>query len=121
MKVFAPGKLILSGEHAVLYNQSALAMAINRYVTATITQQTVPRILLDLSDLAHRSHLSFTTLKRIKERIKGKYHRFVQGEFSIREVLQKPVELAQFALSIFAEKWHLPLPHGVKIHIQSDI
>jgi mevalonate kinase len=121
MKVFAPGKLILSGEHAVVYGKPALAMAINRYTTATITHETLPRILLDLSDIAHRSHLSFSALKHFKERIKHKYHRFVRGDFSIREVLQKPFELAQFAMGIFAESLNLPIPHGVKIHLHSDI
>jgi mevalonate kinase len=121
MKVFAPGKLILSGEHAVVYGKPALAMAINRYATATITHEMRPRILLDLSDIAHRSHLSFNALKQFKERVKHKYHRFIRGDFSIREVLQKPFELAQFAMGIFAESLNLSIPHGVKIHLHSDI
>jgi mevalonate kinase len=121
MKVFAPGKLVLSGEHAVLYGNPALAMAINRYVVATITEEMLPQILFDLADLAHRSTLSIHSLTKLKERIKRKYHRFVRGEYSIRQVLQKPFELAQVALGIFAGSLNLSLPHGVKIHVQSDI
>lgn len=121
LKVRAPGKLILSGEHAVVYGKPALAMAVNRYVTATVTREGIPQILLDLSDLAHNSNLSFDMLRRLKERVKRKYHRFIRGDFSIRDVLQKPFELAQFAISMFAESLNLSLPHGVKIHVTSDI
>lgn len=121
IKVHAPGKLILSGEHAVVYGQPALAMAINRYATATVTRDSLPQILFDLSDLAHSSHLSFNALRDLKDRIKRKYHRFIRGDFSIREVVQKPFELAQFALGVLAEALNLNIPHGVKIQVQSDI
>lgn len=121
MKVNAPGKLILSGEHAVVYGQPALAMAINRYVTATVTRESQQQIALDLSDLSHHSRLSLNALRNLKVRIKNKYHRFIRGDFSIREVLQKPFELAQFALGVFTESINQSLPHGVKVQVQSDI
>ena len=121
MKVSAPGKLILSGEHAVVYGNPALAMAINRYATATITREMLPRILFELADIAHNSHLSFDALRDIKNRIKRKYYRFMRGEYTIRQVLHKPFELAQFALGLFAESLNISLPHGVKIHVKSDI
>lgn len=121
VKINAPGKLILSGEHAVVYGSPALAMAVNRYVTATVTHELLPQIFFDLVDLAHHSRLSFSALNHLKDRIKRKYHRFICGDFSVRDVLQKPFELAQFALGIIAESLNLSLPHGVKIHVQSDI
>lgn len=121
MKVYAPGKLILSGEHAVVYGNPALAMAVNRYVTATVTQEGRAQILFDLADIAHRSRLNLTSLRHLKDRIKRKYHRFIRGEYSIRDVLQKPFELAQFALGVLAEARNVSLPHGVKIHVTSDI
>ena len=121
MKVFAPGKLILSGEHAVVHGSPALAMAVNRYVTATITPEKHPQVSFDLSDIAHRSHVSFTGLRDLKERVKRKYHRFIAGDFSIREVLQKPFELAQFAMSTFAESFIPSRTQGMNIHLQSSI
>ncbi len=119
--VSAPGKLILSGEHSVVYGGPALAMAIDRYATATVTREVVPQILFDLADIAHHSRLSFSALSHLKDKIKHKYRRFVRGDFSIRHVLQKPFELAQFAMGVFTDSLNLSLPHGVKIRVQSDI
>lgn len=121
MKVLAPGKLILSGEHAVVYGHPALAMAIDRYVTATATPQSAPHISFELSDLAHQSRFSLSALDLLKDSIKRKYQRFVSGEFKIREVLQKPVELAQIAFSLFFEALNIKLTQGIKIHVYSDI
>lgn len=121
MKVFAPGKLILSGEHAAVYGKPALAMAVNRYVIATATSQLLPFISFDLSDLSYKRKLSLRALDHIKNRVKAKYQRFVQGDFKIRDVLRQPVELAQFAFSLFFEALNLKLTQGIKIHVRSDI
>jgi len=121
MKVYAPGKLILSGEHAVVYGMPALAMAVNRYVCATASSQLLPLVSFDLSDFAYESGLTFTALNRLKNRIKQKYKKFISGDFKIRDVLQKPAELAQFAITLFLENFNLKLINGVKIKVHSDI
>lgn len=121
MKVLAPGKLILSGEHAVVYGQPALAMAVNRYVVARAQSQLLPLVSFNLSDLSYERGFTLYALKRLKNRIKSKYQRFISGDFTIRDVLQQPVELAQFAFSVFQEALNLKLTQGIKIHIQSDI
>lgn len=121
MKVYAPGKLILSGEHAVVHGQPALAMAVNRYAVATVARGLLPKISLHLSDLSHSSHLTLQDLISIKDRVKRKYQRFVRGEYHIRDVLKKPFELVQAALGIVAGQQNITLPDGMKIQVTSDI
>ena len=121
MKVRAPGKLILSGEHAIVYGKPALAIAVNRYAQVEAQAHLLPLISFDLGDLAYQEVLRFASLDRLKARIKQKYRRFLRGEFKIRHVLQKPVELAQFALSLFFEVMKVRPTQGLKIKVQSDI
>ena len=121
MKVLAPGKLILSGEHSIVYGHPALAMAVDRYVTAVATPQSAPLISFDLSDISYQRKLTLATLHTLKNRIKEKYQQFVNGDFKIRNVLQKPFELAQFAFSLFFEVLNIKLTQGIKIHLQSTI
>ena len=121
MKVRAPGKLILSGEHAVVYGAPALAMTVNRYMVATALPQALPVVSFDLSDLAYESGLTFTALRHLRARIRNQYERFRSGECRIRDVLQKSHELAQFVFTFFLEGVKRHRIEGVKIHLQSDI
>lgn len=121
MKVYAPGKLIISGEHSVVHGHPALAMAVNRYAVASVGRGLFPKVSLDLSDLSHSSHLTLQDLLVIKDRVKQKYQKFVRGEYQIRDVLRKPFELVQAALGIVAGSHNIKLPDGMRIHVESDI
>lgn len=121
MKVRAPGKLILSGEHSVVYGHPALAMAVNRYVEATVIPQLFSGVSFDLLDFKDESNFTLNTLLHLKKQIKLNYNRFMQGELKIRDVLKKPGDLVQFAFILFFEKLKLKLSQGIKIRLQSDI
>lgn len=121
MKAIAPGKLILSGEHSVVYGHPALAMAVNRYVTADISAHESSFLALDFADLSYEHSLTFNELEQLKNRIKDSYRLFVNGEYNIREVLQKPFELAQFALGLCVDVVNFSLKQGMKIQINSTI
>lgn len=121
MKVRAPAKLILSGEHAIVHGLPALAMAVNRYAEAEASAQRFPLVSFEFTDLAFSQALRYAALDRLKEELKEKYRRFLKGEYKIRRVLQKPMELAQFASSLFFEILNIRPTQGVKIKLHSDI
>ncbi len=57
--VSAPGKLILMGEHAVVYGRPALIAAIDRRLTVRISPRQDGAIHLDLPGLAHAAETSW--------------------------------------------------------------
>ena len=121
MKIVTPGKLILSGEHAVVYGKPALAMAVNRYVTVTITSHVASEIVLALSDFSYEARWNDATLQHLKNHLKDQYNKFLRNEMKIQDVLKHPAELIQFTTSLCLDTLNEPLKEGMKINLQSTI
>jgi len=121
MKAISPGKLILSGEHAVVYGRPAIAIAVDRYATTTITPQISKLISFSLLNLRYKDSFTIQTLREIKHRLAKKYQMFIHSECGIRDVLQTPFELAQFTLINFLDHLNSKILNGFKVKTDSTI
>lgn len=117
----APAKIILTGEHSVLYGQPAIVTAVNRFAYAEISPGASGDICLSLSDLKQKASSTIRALRVMKERLLESYHLCLKGQLSIREVLQKPSELFQFALISLIDTFQMEIQKGFQINLHSDI
>lgn len=121
MTALAPGKIILSGEHAVVYGKPALVMAVNRYAEATISSNRDRRVHFELVDFDENSSLTVQALRELKGRLLRNYQLFLNGELSIRDVLKKPFYLFQFLFITLIDGVQLKLDRGLNISLKSNI
>jgi mevalonate kinase len=121
MKAVAPGKLILSGEHAVVYGQPAIAMAIDRSAVFELTPQPEEGVSFDLPGQEKTDPSTLSALRDLKRRVENKYHEFLEGEIGIREVLGMPVDLFRFAFINTLDGFHRHLESGVCLKLRSSI
>lgn len=117
----APAKLILTGEHSVIQGAPAIAMAINRYCDTTIVPSSLPNVLFNLVNLDHKRSRTLHYLSRLKAKVKEDYNEFLQGERSIRKVLQEPFQLLEYTASAFVEKLHGKMDEGFSVKTHASI
>jgi len=113
----APGKLILSGEHAVVHGSPALALAVNRFAKTTVSASTPAHIGFELRNLPYHASMTVGALRQIKRQLKARYQAFSQGEVGIRDVLKLPFELSQYAVSKLLGEHP---DHGAGMHVTTE-
>lgn len=117
-----PAKLILSGEHAVLYDAPALSMAINLTTESQLRFQpsTHQKIEIQLTDYDKHQAWSFSEAWDQVIEIEARFRAFEKGLKSIRQVCQQPFDLILLCLFHFEQHFQLQPGHWI-INIQSNV
>lgn len=121
LTVKTPAKLILCGEHAVVYGHPALALAINLYTHTTVKWSSPLHFSFNLPGLDFHQQFTLEALNRLKLNLDQQYAKFDSGDISIREVLKHPFELTLYSAVSVLEKIKHKLPMGLSIHTESEI
>ncbi|PIE82330.1 MAG: GHMP kinase [Cardiobacteriales bacterium] len=105
----APGKLILSGEHSVVYDAPAIVAAIAEYTQVCFHPiHRSNSIKTVFKGLPIGKPYPLTALRKLKHKLDRRFEQFIRGELSVSHILHRPDDLAVYALATFFQ--HLPMP-----------
>ncbi|ANG62131.1 mevalonate kinase [Marinobacterium aestuarii] len=118
-QVCAPGKIIISGEHSVVYGAPALALAVDRQMRVSFEPDRLPRLSWQTHEKTHV--LGFDKFHSLRTRLDSYFERYLRGELSIGQILKKPAELVFYAVDMARLLSGLEHLHGGRVNIDSDI
>jgi len=122
--VSAPGKLILMGEHAVVYGRPALVAAVDLRLTVRISSQADGAVHLDLAGLAHAEELSWQALRAYARAARESWREYSRepGPERFRAVRgDDPAHVVKTALGEAADFLAEAEPSGVRVAVESEL
>ncbi len=74
----APAKLILMGEHAVVYQRPALTAAIDLWLRVRMSPRRESGIGLHLTEFKHREVTDWASIRAYADKVRDRWHRYIE-------------------------------------------
>lgn len=95
----APGKIIISGEHAVVHGCPAIVTAVDRFVKVSLETHRGPGVHFAFEELGILDGYSLPELDQLRTTLLERYDAFSQGDLPVEQVCTHPAELLGFTIS----------------------
>lgn len=122
--VRAPGKLILMGEHAVVYERPALVAALGLWLDATIRPRAAAGVHLDLYALGHQETTSWAEVRAYSDAVRERWEAYAANPTAVAYARMRgddPAHLVKVALGEAARHLSTTVPIRVSVRSQQPI
>ncbi len=99
MRGRAPGKIILSGEHSVVYGAPAIATAIQLYSYIDYTPIKGSDLIAEFIGIKVHSNHPIAKLTPLVSFLDRQFQKFVDGAIQVDKILHSPVQLVLYVLA----------------------
>lgn len=115
------GKIILSGEHSVVYGSPAIVMAVDKFAVAKLKENSQNSISIILKDIGTEINISMEEILSFFELSKQKYELFLEEKLEIKEVLNDKTDIVKIVIAKVLTQFEVDIKNGFSLEVFSEL